>query len=114
MHQLSHHGIGTLKQYQPSHYGIGTLNTIMGLLTWNLPSSQTKEADTIDSPIAPSIVSTNVCFWPREVNDKTLGFTWIFSPLGAVTIALYVDVGNPTFVTVLVKLPLTFGLERET
>jgi hypothetical protein len=37
---------------------------------------------------------------------RILGFTIILNPLGAVTIALYVDVGDPTFVTVLRKLPL--------
>jgi len=78
----------------------------MGLLTWYLPSPQTKEPDTIGPFSCPSIVSTNVCFWLREVNGRTLGFTLIFSPSGEVTVALYVDVGDPTFITVLLKLPL--------
>lgn len=62
--------------------------TIIGLLTLNLPSSHTKEADAIDLFSVPSIMRTYVCFSPSEVNDKTLGFTEILSPLGAVTIAL--------------------------
>lgn len=48
--------------HQTSHHGIGTSNTIMGLLTWNSPSCQTKEPDTIAESIAPSILSTKLRF----------------------------------------------------
>jgi len=41
---------------------------------------KTKEADPIDFFIFPSTVGTY---------EKTLGFTEMFTPLGAVTIALY-------------------------
>jgi len=39
-------------------------------------------------------------------NDKTAGTAKALSPSSAVRNALYVDVGEPTFVTVLFKLPL--------
>jgi hypothetical protein len=72
----------------------------MGLLTWNVPSSHTKEAESMNLSVIPSIVSANESFCPRVVNDRTLGFTLILSPNGDVKIALYVDDGDPTFVTV--------------
>ncbi len=74
--------------------------TTIGLLTWKVSLSHTKEAETMDLFIVPSIVSANDNFCPKDVNDRTQGFTLILSPSGVVTIALYVDVGDPTFVTV--------------
>ena len=41
-----------------------------------------------------------------------VGFTWILSPGGAVTLDLYMDVGDPTFVTTLLKTRLITS-ERE-
>ncbi|WRX11657.1 hypothetical protein QQP08_004144 [Theobroma cacao] len=80
----------------------------MGLLTLCTPSSHSKEAETIDLSIVPSMVSENDSFCPRDLNDRTLGLTWILSaPAGAVTFALYIDIGDPTFVTVLLKTRLT-------
>ena len=40
-------------------------------------------------------------FCPRDLNESTFGITLIFSPVEAFTMALYVDIGDPTFVTVL-------------
>ncbi len=77
--------------------------TTMGLLTCNVPSSQIKEAETICFSNVPSIVTENDSICPRDVNDRTLGFTLILSPGGVVTIALYVHVGSPTLVTVRLK-----------
>jgi hypothetical protein len=50
-------------------------------------------------------VRTNVCFSPIEVNVETSGFTEMLNPLGTDTI--YENAGNPTFVTVPLKLPHT-------
>ena len=75
----------------------------MGLLTWNVPSSHIKEAETICFSIVPSIVSANDSFCLRDVNDRILGFTLILSPCEEVMIALYVDVDDPTLVTVRLK-----------
>lgn len=78
--------------------------TTMGLLTLCLPSSHTKEADTLALSISPAICTLNVNFCPSDVNDKTLGSTRIFSDEGAVILMLYLDTGDPTLVTLLVKL----------
>jgi hypothetical protein len=71
-----------------------------------VPSSQTNEVKAIDPFNVPRTVRTNVFFSPNEVKDTTSAFTETWSPLGAVMIALYTDVEKPTFVTVLLKLPL--------
>jgi hypothetical protein len=54
----------------------------MGLLTWDIPSSHTKEAESIYLPIILSIVSANDNFCPRDVNDRMLEFTLILSQGG--------------------------------
>jgi hypothetical protein len=72
----------------------------MGLLTWDIPSSHTKEAESIYLPIILSIVSANDNFCPRDVNDRMLEFTLILSTRGDVTMALYIDIGDLTFVTI--------------
>ena len=41
---------------------------------------------------------------PRDSNEKTFGITSIFNHVGAFTMALYTDTGDPTFVTVLGKM----------
>jgi hypothetical protein len=74
--------------------------TTMGLLTWNVPSSHTKEAETMNFCIVPLIVRVNGSFCPRDVNDRRTGFTLILIPSGVVTTALYVEFGDPTLVTV--------------
>jgi hypothetical protein len=56
--------------------------TAMGLLTWDIPSSHTKEAESIYLPIILSIVSANDNFCPRDVNDRMLEFTLILSQGG--------------------------------
>lgn len=38
---------------------------------------------------------------PRDSNERTFGITSIFRPVGAFTMALYMDTGDPTFVIVL-------------
>ena len=78
--------------------------TTMGLLTRCVPSSQTREADTTVLPISPSTFTTNDNYCPREVNVNTLVSPLILSAGGAVTVALYVDDGSPTFVMVLLNV----------
>jgi hypothetical protein len=50
--------------------------------------------------IVPLIVRVKGSFCPRDVNDRTIGFTLILIPSGVITIALYVEFSDPTLVTV--------------
>ena len=82
-----------------------TAYTIMGDLTLCKPSSHTNEAETMSSTIRPLTFNTKESFCPMDVNDKMFGLTLILSPFGApITVALYVDTGNPTFVTLLLNV----------
>jgi hypothetical protein len=47
----------------------------MGLLTWNVPSSHTKEEETMNLCIVPLIVRVKHTLCPRDVNDRTTGST---------------------------------------
>ena len=62
--------------------------TTMGLLTWKVPSSQTREADSISGLTFPSIMTENDFFCPIDVKDRTFGFTWISIKDGDTTLAL--------------------------
>jgi hypothetical protein len=59
---------------------------IVGLLTWNVLSSHTKEAETKFIFDVPLIVSAKGSFCPRDVNDRMRGFTLILSPSGVTKI----------------------------
>ena len=52
-------------------------------------------------------------FCATDSNERTFGITTIFSPLGAFTMALYVDTGDPTFVTVLGKMRMNTDFDVE-
>lgn len=56
--------------------------------------------------MGPSILTTKDFFSWRDVNDNSFGSTLILSPSGDITLALYLEFGDPTLVTVLWKIPL--------
>lgn len=60
----------------------------MGLLTLNIPSFHTKIPDSLLEVNVALTVTTNVCFCPIDVNERTDGKTLILSPVGAAMTAV--------------------------
>ena len=48
-----------------------------------------------------------------DSNERTFGIATIFTPLGAFIMDLYVDIGDPTFVTVLGKMRMNTDFNVE-
>ena len=80
----------------------------MGLLTLWVPSNQIRLAEegSSGSTLLPETVTVKDCFSFTDFIDRTLGETLTLrvEPRPASTLHLYVELGAPTLVTVLLKV----------
>ena len=80
--------------------------TAIGILTTCWPSVHVKLPNLYSPGIFWSVEKATLKerTWILELKLRTRGSTSIFTPLGACTTALYVDIPGPTFVTVLMTV----------